>query len=347
MLSLRGKITMLLVTLLGGVSIAQDEIRGPISNPAPGVLDGVYVQEHIPTKKVIPYEFVREADVAWAKRVWRVIDLREKFNHPLYYPLDDFQDAMNELDFTQWLRNPTRWSLWTIIRYHIMTGDLTLYSPFHPDWQTWRDGDLFKYPYTAEKYGLGPGGTFISDSIFRKNVKAMEYLGYEEFSANPTPIKSIVDPLYDSVDANGMTVYYPNEFFWYEAKDIVQYRVKEDWFFDKERSVMDVRIIGLCPVVYKRDDKGNIEGFKELFWLYFPECRYVFQNFFVQNKDNDAQRMSYDDLFWKRMFQSYIVKSSNIYDREIDSYKAGVDALLESERIKEEIFIFEHDLWNF
>jgi hypothetical protein len=47
------------------------------------------------------------------------------------------------------------------------------------------------------------------------------------------------------------------------------------------------------------------------------------------------------------MFQSYIVKETNLYDREIDSYKAGVDALLESERIKEKIFNFEHDLWSF
>ena len=69
------------------------DIRGPIASPAPGVLDGVYVQEHIPTKKVIPYEHVREADVTWSKRVWSVIDLREKFNHPLYYPLDDIEDG--------------------------------------------------------------------------------------------------------------------------------------------------------------------------------------------------------------------------------------------------------------
>lgn len=110
---------------------------------------------------------------------------------------------------------------------------------------------------------------------------------------------------------------------------------------------MDVRIIGIAPVVYNIDETGAVSGLKELFWLYFPECRYVFQNFFVQNKDNDAQRMSFDDLFWKRMFQSYVIKSSNLYDREIDSYKAGVDALLEAERIKEEIFTFEHDLWNF
>ncbi|MBK9193189.1 MAG: gliding motility protein GldN [Crocinitomicaceae bacterium] len=149
------------------------------------------------------------------------------------------------------------------------------------------------------------------------------------------------------MDAAGNIVYFPRDYNWYLSQNIVQYRLKEDWFFDKERSVLDVRIIGICPVTYKKDDTGNIIGFNELFWLYFPECRYVFQNFFVQNKDNDAQRMSFDDLFWKRMFQSYIVKTSNIYDREIDSYKAGVDALLESERIKDEIFTFEHDLWNF
>ena len=57
--------------------------------------------------------------------------------------------------------------------------------------------------------------------------------------------------------------------------------------------------------------------------------------------------MSFDDLFWKRMFQSYIEKESNIYDREIDTYKSGINALLESEKIKEKIFRFEHDLWSF
>ena len=73
-----------LVMLSVGSSYGQN-IRGPIASPAPGVLDGVYVKEHIPTKKVVPYEYVREADVTWSKRVWSVIDLREKFNHPLYW----------------------------------------------------------------------------------------------------------------------------------------------------------------------------------------------------------------------------------------------------------------------
>jgi gliding motility associated protien GldN len=327
------------------VGYSQD-IRGPISNPAPGVLDGVYVKEHIPTKKVVPYEFVREADVAWSKRVWRAIDLREKFNHPLYYPLDDIREGEGPDEWV-WKKNTTRWSLWTIIRYHIISGDLTLYSPFDPEWNAWKDGDLFKYPYTPDKYGTSASGNFITDSLFRVNVKGMEYIGYEEFNASPEAVESIEYPGEDSIDADGNTIYYPNEFVWYTGEDIVQYRIKEDWFFDNERSVLDVRIIGICPVVYARDQSGNITGMKELFWLYFPECRYVFQNFFVQNRHNDSQRMSFDDLFWKRMFQSYITKESNLYDRELQNYRAGVDALLESEKIKEKIFIFEHDLWSF
>ena len=313
------------------------QVRGPIANPSPGVLDGVYVKEHIPTKKVIPYEFVREADVTWSKRVWRVIDLREKFNHPLYYPLDKV-----DTDYGIWFKNTTRWSLWTIIRHHILTGDLTLYSNYHPDAFYMEDGDQFKYPMTSNV----SGGTFYNDPEFRNLL--MEYMGYYgEESDIPLSDTNGEDSMFVDTDGNLAFRYPARDTFFFESKDIIQYHLKEDWFFDKERSVLDVRIIGIAPVRYNKDDNGNITGLKEMFWLYFPECRYVFQNFFVQSRHNDSQRMSFDDLFWKRMFHSYIEKESNIYDREIDTYKSGVNALLESEKIKEKIFTFEHDLWSF
>jgi len=49
------------------------------------VLDGAYVREHNPTRKVIGYPYLREADVMWAKRVWQIIDLSQKINQTLYF----------------------------------------------------------------------------------------------------------------------------------------------------------------------------------------------------------------------------------------------------------------------
>ena len=47
------------------------------------------------------------------------------------------------------------------------------------------------------------------------------------------------------------------------------------------------------------------------------------------------------------MFDSYIYKEENIYDRSIQEYAQGVDALLESERIKQSIIDFEQYLWDY
>jgi gliding motility associated protien GldN len=96
---------------------------------------------------------------------------------------------------------------------------------------------------------------------------------------------------------------------------------------------------------YDRD--GESMGYAPLFWLYYPECRYVFANADVFNLFNDAQRRTYEDLFQKRYFSSYIVKHSNVYDRSIGEFARGMDALAESERIKEELFNLEHDLWHY
>ncbi|MBK7184049.1 MAG: hypothetical protein IPH89_14660 [Bacteroidetes bacterium] len=71
-----------------------------------------------------------------------------------------------------------------------------------------------------------------------------------------------------------------------------------------------------------------------LFWIYFPEARPVFANQEVYMRHNDAERRTLEDIFWKRMFSSYVRKETNVYDRVISEYKSGLDALLESERVK-------------
>ena len=135
----------------------------------------------------------------------------------------------------------------------------------------------------------------------------------------------------------------------FEKENVRKYIIKEEWYFDKQRSVMDVRIIGICPLMDTFDQEtGEFKAEEYLFWVYFPEARKVLAKAEVFNhRKNDAARLTYDDVFHKRMFSSFIIKESNKYNREISEYRKGIDALLEAEEIKEEIFNLEHDLWEY
>ena len=68
----------------------------------------------------------------------------------------------------------------------------------------------------------------------------------------------------------------------------------------------------------------------------------------VYNDKNAATSITFDQLLVARRFNAYIYKEDNMYeDRAIKDYKkAGLESILESERIKKEILDFEQDMWN-
>jgi gliding motility associated protien GldN len=129
---------------------------------------------------------------------------------------------------------------------------------------------------------------------------------------------------------------------------VTKLKLKEQWVFDRQRSVLEVRILGICPVKESFTDQGEYRGDIDMFWIYFPECRNIFAKAEQFNmKNGDAGRMSYDDVFMKRMFSSFIFKEENVYDRKISDYAIGVDALLEADRAKASLHEFEMSLWEY
>ena len=137
----------------------------------------------------------------------------------------------------------------------------------------------------------------------------------------------------------------------FNPDEIVKFRIKEEWVFDKEASRMFTRILGIAPIkTYIDESTGTVLGESPMFWIYYPDLRPVLALYEVYNGKNFGARMSWEELFESRYFASYIVKSSldNPYDFSIRQYiKDDILRLLEGENIKNKIFNFEQDLWSF
>ena len=271
-------------------------IGGSLFSQENKVLDGAFIKETAPTKRVVPYTHIREADVMYYKRVWREIDLRQKMNHPLFYPTE----PIKEIGYT-------RMSLFDILNEAIKEGTITAYE---------EDGAGGQFQVALTK-------TEAEEKLTETTINFDEDL--ETGAMLEVEVKN-------PIGANRLAAYW----------------IKEDWFFDRERSVMEVRIIGILPIINELNDDGSIKGQKGLFWIYFPEARYVLANHEVYNTMNDGSRVTYEDYFRKRLFSSYIRQETNVYDnRGLDQYTKAVDRLLEARKIEQEIINFEHDMWQY
>jgi gliding motility associated protien GldN len=269
----------------------------PQKMTAQDILTEVYTREHIPNKTPVPYSYLREADVMWAKDIYRIIDLKQKQNLPLYYPLKPINDRYNLVQLMLW---------------GIDNEGIRAFSSEDTK-------NEFTIPLTADQVD-------------------------EVFDAGTQVIKK------PDINGNLVDTTIQNE---RKTDEVKQIMVKEKWFFDKNHSVMNVRIIGLCPirVYFRLDDQGmptDVLMKQKTFWVYFPELRPLLARHELFNENNDAQRISFDDYFIQRRFNSYIFAESNVYEnRPINSYSLGLNALLEADQVKQYLFETEHDLWEY
>lgn len=276
----------LMMSLFANSAVAQtpDDILTESSDPnVDRPLDDIVEKKIVYEKRLLPYDQVREADIFWEKRIWRVIDIREKMNLPFAYPERPF---------------------FTILMDGAINEEITVYST---------EDDKFTSPLTPDEVA-SMGATVDTVITFDPET-------YEE---QIQVVRNDLNP-----------------------EDVKRFRMKEVWFFDEETSTMQVRILGIAPMIDVKDENGNFRYEKPMFWVYYPEARKILSRESVFNPGNDASPNTWEDLMEMRFFASYISKESNVLNRRLQDYLSGVDLLLEADKIKRSIFNFEHDLWSY
>jgi gliding motility associated protien GldN len=245
-------------------------------------LDDIVEKRLTLEKRVLPYQPLREADIFWEKRVWRIIDAREKMNLTFKYPPEA--------------------PLFSILMNGIDEGKIRAF-----------EDDQFKNP-------LRPGE--VASMISSRDTIV---------TFDPETYEDKIEVVFNTMD----------------PEDVNRYRIKEVWFFDEETSTLQVRILGIAPLRNIYGDDGEFRFEKPMFWIYYPESRELLARHRVFNDYNDASPYSWEDLFEMRYFSSYIYKENDVRGRRLEDYLTGLDLLMQSEKIKEEIFNFEHDLWSY
>ena len=252
-----------------------------------------------PKEDLKPIEFLnpRADDIFWQRVVYRMIDLREKINFPLYFP-EESADG--------------RQSLFTLL-FNLM-----------------REGKIYGYEYIDGKE------IFNEDTKLTFDEEMLQKMGVSLYSSE---VDEVTNETVFKVDESDI----PN-------REIMKFYMKEVWYFDKHTSVFNVKTLAICPILYRdRSAEGMGIERQALFWIPFDLLRpHLSQTEVMISEKNNGMRLSFDDLFIKRRYGSYVYKFTNVYNRNILEYCITAEEVhREQDALKTELMNFEEDLWEY
>ncbi|PTX12486.1 type IX secretion system ring subunit PorN/GldN [Sphingobacterium faecium] len=172
------------------------------------------------------------------------------------------------------------------------------------------------------------------DDSFKARMNANE--GMARFT------DSVLVPIFDDegnqIDSK-MTL---NEF---DPTRVTKFRIKEDIFFDKQRSRLESRIIGVAPLmnITTSAELAESVGSTPAFWLYFPQLRYSLVKVDITDPDKGLYDMTMDDLFVQKKYASTIIRESSA-----GALKLGDEAqqAQDAQQIEQKIDAYKKQLWT-
>ncbi len=138
------------------------------------------------------------------------------------------------------------------------------------------------------------------------------------------------------------------------SNEILGYYVKEAWYFDQSNSVLDVKTVAICPVLYRNALDGFDVSFsaetatrEPQFWIPYENIRPYAARMPIMTSDiNNVLTKTIDDYFKLRLYDGEIYKTTNMENKFlIEKYPVPEEAERARENIEEELIKFEEGLW--
>ncbi|MBQ5388253.1 MAG: gliding motility protein GldN [Paludibacteraceae bacterium] len=309
------KVGLIIFALLGMNSIqAQYQVNSFFDNMGIVRLETQELSEAADTLVSI---FHRADDVVWSRVVYRIVDMRFKQNYQLYNPVSP--------------EDPQYKSLFLVMLNAIKDG-MNVYE------KSSDVGDIkpyFNLPPMPREMIPTILNTDRTGELSDGNIATSEYMLLN----------------YDSTTQEMRFNNYSYKGF---VRNQLKYVIQEIVFFDKHYSRLYSKILAIAPM--HADNTTYYDGMpvmealygQILFWVPFDAFRPYMAKQYVMQSDNDAKRVTFDEFFLKKLYTSYIVGSSNVYDRMIPDYATTPEAIAEEqERIEWELLSAEQDLWEY
>ena len=269
--------------------------------------------------------FHRTEDVVWSRLIYRVIDMRYKQNYQMYFPVTS--------------ADPQYRNLFKVMRDAIVDG-MPVYEKsqepgdIKPRLETPLAKDQIPGLLNTDREGISDGDIATSDYMLIHYDSVTDKMSFNDY-------------MYQQYVRNQL-----------------KFMILEVVFFDKHYSRLFSKIIAIAPMS-SEDIEGEDTPITDAlyqsirFWVVYDDFRPYMARQYMIPQNNDSKRVTFEQFFAQKLYTSYIIGDSNMYDRMLaEAATRGRDeqedkAIIEKElkkeqqRIENELMTFELDLWEY
>ena len=133
------------------------------------------------------------------------------------------------------------------------------------------------------------------------------------------------------------------------SDEVLEYQIKEGWYFDAATGTYKSQVIAVCPLLVQMDYSIGRTTRNAMFWIPYETLRPYLSRIMIMTSDfNNVMTYSIDDFFTKGMYQGDIVKTVNLRDLSLAQQVGSDDPELlrqAQDSIENQLKAFREQLW--